>query len=107
MLWDHQTFRPAAVCDHCGREAGADGIIVWPAGGRPAETPIVSVLVACGQDCAEELLDAAGTEAEWAATALDAYLASLVDALDLDVRAIVARERAAWAALHTLEQAPD
>jgi hypothetical protein len=100
-------FVPAAVCDHCGREVGADGLILWDiASARPLTGQ--RMLVACDDACVDEL---AGTsddaEAEWVAVALDAYLAGLVERLSIEPAAVLERERAAAAMEETRREGPE
>ena len=100
-------FVPVAICDHCGREVGADGLILWDIA---ATGPLTGqrMLVACDDACVEELAGASDdVEVEWVAVALDAYLAGLVEQLAIEPAAVLERERAAAAIEETRREGPE
>lgn len=101
-------FVPVAVCDHCGREAGPESLVLWDMAASRTFGAERRMLVACEDECLEALAQGASeNESEWVAVALDAYLAGLVERLAIDPGAVLERERAAAAAEETRREGPE
>lgn len=107
MIRDGDAFRPAAICDQCRQEVARDGLVLWRIDGEPGQDSTAGAFVVCDEACAEALMDRHSPDDDWAATSFDAYLASLIDLLGVDTAEALARERAAQAAIHTRDEAPD
>lgn len=103
---DH--FIAAAICDQCGARAGEDGLILWNLSGADAnEADSQPCLIACSHACADQIASPYENVGDWVAIQLDAYLANLVHANDVDVEAVLERERAGSAAIHTRDESPE
>ena len=107
-------FVPVAVCDHCGREAGPESLVLWDMAASLTFGAERRMLVACEDECLEALAGGAddpegerADERDWVAVALDAYLAGLVERLAIDPAAVLERERAAAAAEETRREGPE
>jgi hypothetical protein len=100
-------FVPDVRCDQCGELAPAEtGLVLWLLRSGTRTRPAESVLVACGEECADRLASRHRL-GELAGVALDAYIASLVHYLEIDPRAVLEREETARALEQTRDQAPE
>ncbi len=100
-------LQPAIICERCGADVPSSGYHLWnanSASGDPQEHASVQL---CGDECLEFFLAEQPGNDEWLAIPIDAYLANLVTALQLDLDLVLERERANWAAEHTRHEAPD
>jgi hypothetical protein len=103
---DGEALRPTIRCDRCGADVPSSGFQLWrPTGDRAAGDCHSAQL--CGEDCLDAWLFQQPDADEWLAVPLDAYLANLIVALEVDVAAVLEREQAVWAAEHTRHEAPD
>ena len=100
-------LRPAITCDRCGDDVAAAGYQLWRPAGRDSGSIADSSAQLCGDECLEEWIIERDDGGEWLAIPIDAYLANLIGALDVDVESVLAREQAVWAAEHTRHEAPD
>lgn len=98
-------FAPAAVCDGCGSDVPGGGYVVWRADATPGAPDDGLLLLACGDDCLEEMVFT--RDGEWVATPADAFLVSLLHTMEVDPNDVLMREMADWAATHTRNEAPD
>lgn len=100
-------LRPVIVCDQCGAAVTAGGFHLSRLDhdhSIAADQPAHQV---CGEACYEAFADARPLDEEWFAIPLDAYLANLVNALNIDPEAVLAREQALTATEHTRDEAPE
>ncbi len=108
MILTSDHFVAAAICDQCGTKADEDGLILWNLSEAGAdEATSQPCLIACSHDCADQIASPYETTGDWVAIQLDAYLANLVHANNVDVDAVLERERAGTAALYTRDESPD
>ncbi|HEX3723845.1 MAG TPA: hypothetical protein VHV31_13715 [Nitrolancea sp.] len=98
---------PAISCDCCGGAVTSSGFHLsrlTPDRAYAVDHPTAQV---CSEACYEDFVSTQPLDDEWFAIPIDAYLANLVLALDIDVEDVLERERAVSAAEHTRHEAPD
>jgi hypothetical protein len=100
-------LRPAIVCDQCGAVVSADGFHLSRLDLEHSHSPDQPAHQVCGEACYEAFVDARPLDEEWFAIPLDAYLASLIQALNIDPDAVLAREQALIATEHTRHEGPE
>lgn len=99
-------FGPAIVCDRCGKDVPASGLVVWRVDTED-DAADRALLVTCSYGCMDEIAEVEDPTGEWAATPVDAFLVSLSHELAIDPETVIAREMADWAVDHTRNEAPD
>ena len=100
-------LRPAIVCDQCSDTVTSGGFHL----SRLTPDRVISLdqpaYQVCGEACYEAFFAAQPLDDEWFAIPLDAYLANLIRALQIDPDAVLAREQALTATEHTRHEAPE
>ncbi len=100
-------LQAAVTCDQCGGDVPASGFFVWNTNSDPDDPADVASVQLCSDECLESFAEEQPENDEWLATPLDAYLANLATSLNVDLAAVLERERAVWAAEQTRHEAPD
>jgi hypothetical protein len=98
---------PAVICDQCGDVVTSGGFHLSRLTPDQTISPGQPVHQVCGDACYEAFVDAQPLDEEWFAVPLDAYLASLIQSLNIDPDAVLAREQALSATEHTRHEAPE
>lgn len=100
-------LRPAIICDQCGNAVTAGGFHLSRLTPDRSISPDQPAHQVCGEACYEAFVSAQPLDDEWFAIPLDAYLASLIRALNIDPDAVLAREHALTATEHTRDEGPE
>jgi hypothetical protein len=98
--------QPTIVCDRCGAVVSSSGFHVWNTNPSDDDGAHATAQL-CGDECLDAFVEEQPEGEEWLAIPIDAYLANLVTALNIDLERVLERERAVWAAEHTRHEGPD
>jgi hypothetical protein len=107
LTLDGEYLRPVILCDQCGDRVSSGGFHLSRLTGDQAGSPKPPAHQVCGEACYEAFVSVQPLDDEWFAIPLDAYLANLIHALNIDPDAVLAREQALTATEHTRHEAPD
>ena len=100
-------LQPEIICDQCGAAVTAGGFHLSRQTFEQSVAPDQPAHQVCGEACYEAFVSAQPLDDEWFAIPLDAYLANLIHALNIDPDAVLAREQALTATEHTRDEGPE
>jgi hypothetical protein len=98
---------PAIVCDSCGNAVTSSGFHLSRPNFDPSNATDQPSHQVCSEACYEDFVTEQPLDDEWFAIPIDAYLANLMQALEINPADVLERERALFAAEHTRHEAPD